>query len=292
MSDRRLSVLSFAERRKNMFNQIKVAAISFTPIKFDVEANVNKLHKLFSRAAQRGAQLALAPEGAIEGYVVNEIIEGRSSANCMLDVAITTRGSVMQRFRNLAGELDICLAFGFAERIGDNIFNSAVFIDNNGKICGKYHKMQFAEGYHRSWWFNRIGQKSRSFKSPFGKCGFMICNDRWNPDIARIPVLDGAQYLLVPSFGSCSKKQDNAVLARARENGVPLVEANVGVTMIVSKGEIVKLSRDKETITCGVIDIPAVPLAKNRDEQENLFLRRRRTHMKKNYERRMRKVTK
>jgi len=275
-----------------MFNKVKVAAISFTPIKFDVEANVNMLHKLFRRARRRGAQLALAPEGAIEGYVVMEIIKGSSCANRMLDVAITTRGTVMQSFRNLASELDMCLAFGFAERIGDEIFNAAVFIDNKGRICGKYHKMQFAEGRHRSWWFNRIGQKSRSFKTPFGKCGFMICNDRWNPDLARIAVLDGAQYLLIPSFGDCSKKQDNAVLARARENGIPIVEANVGVTMIISKGEIVKLSRNKETITYGTIDIPCVPSAKNRDEQEKLFLRQRKIHMKKNYEQQIRKVRK
>ena len=68
-----------------MFDQVKVAAVSFTPIKFDVEANVNKLQKLFRRAGRREAKLALAPEGAIEGYVVNEILEGCSRASRMLD---------------------------------------------------------------------------------------------------------------------------------------------------------------------------------------------------------------
>ena len=177
----------------------------------------------------------------------------------------------------------MCLAFSFAERIDDDVFNCAIFIDNNGKIRGKYHKMQFAEGYHRSWWYNRLGQKSRAFDTPFGRCGFLICNDRWNPALARIPVLDGAQFLLIPSYGNRGEHQDKAVLARARENGIPIVEANVGVTLIISKGEIVKLSREVEAITTGTIAIPMARSAQNRDAQEQLFLEWRQSEMQKRY---------
>eukprot|EP01046_Picozoa_sp_COSAG06_P032466 COSAG06_NODE_3246_length_5621_cov_7.646324_3_plen_226_part_00 len=68
-----------------------------------------------------------------------------------------------------------------------------------------------------------------------------------NPDLARLPVLDGANMLLIPSFGSCSPTQDDAVVARARENGVAIVEANVGLLLAVSKGEIVgKVDRSDE----------------------------------------------
>ena len=52
----------------------------------------------------------------------------------------------------LARELNMCLAFGCAEKIGKNVYNCAVFIDQNGRLCGKYHKMQLAEGSHPSWW--------------------------------------------------------------------------------------------------------------------------------------------
>lgn len=68
---------------------------------------------------------------------------------------------------------------------------------------------------------------------------FLQNNGTGNPDLARLPVLDGASLLLIPSFGSCSAAQDEAVLARARENGVAIVEANVGLLLAVSKGEIV-----------------------------------------------------
>ena len=145
--------------------------------------------------------------------------------------------------------------------------------------------MQLAEGYHESWWFNRLGARSRAFATPFGKCGVLICNDRWNPAIARIPVLDGARYLLIPSYGSRTREQDRAVLARARENGVPIVEANVGVTLIVSKGEVVACERRVDAVTVATIEIPATPATANRDRQEQKFLRWRAEEMAQRYER-------
>ena len=62
-------------------------------------------------------------------------------------------------------------------------------------------------------------------------------------------MLDGAALLLIPSFGSCSPSQDEAVLARARENGVAIVEANVGLLLSVSKGEIVGREDRSDTAT-------------------------------------------
>ena len=255
-----------------MFREVAAAAISFEPKKFGVKSNTNQLEKMFRRAASGGARLALAPEGVIEGYVVNDIIQGKVPAEKMKEVAVTMKSAVMRRFRELAKELGICLAFGLAEKIGGDVYNCAAFIDHRGRLCGKYHKMQLAEGYRSSWWWNRLGESSRAFDTPFGRCGFLICNDRWNADLARIPVLDGAQYLLIPSFGSCKREQDRAVLSRARENGVPIVEANVGVTLIISKGEVVSLSREKTELTFGTIAIPAAASPKNRDRQEKKFL--------------------
>ena len=273
-----------------MFLDLNVAAISFVPEKFNLAANAERLEQCFRKAADGGAQLAVAPEGVLEGYVANEIVGGEEAPERMYDVAVTVRGAVMRRFRDLARELDMCLAFGLAERIGEDVFNCAVFIDQRGRLCGKYHKMQLAEGYHPSWWFNRLGEKSRAFDTPFGRCGFLICNDRWNEDIARIPVLDGAQYLLIPSYGARSRDQDRAVLSRARENGVPIVEANVGVTLIISKGEVAAISRKMTTITYGTIAIPAAASHRNRDSHERSFLAWRSKEMPRRYRQRMDQV--
>lgn len=267
-----------------MFTQVRVAACSFKPRKFDVAANADRLEDLFRRSAAAGAELAVAPEGALDGYVVMPIIEGSQPAERMHEAAVSLQGPEIGRFRALARELGMCLAFGLAERSGGDVYNCAVFIDAAGEIRGTYHKMQLAEGYHDDWWFNRLGRRSRAFQTPFGKCGVLICNDRWNPDIARIPVLDGARYLLIPSYGSRSRSQDKAVLARARENGVPIVEANVGVTLIVSKGEVVACERRVDALTVGEIEVPAAPSAADRDRHEAAFLRWRAVEMPNRYE--------
>lgn len=273
-----------------MFRPLRVAAISFKPGKFELADNCDRLEESFRRAARDGAELAVAPEGVIEGYVTNEIIAGEAPAARILEVAVTMQDAVISRFRALARELGMSLAFGCAEKVGRNVHNCAVFIDPAGKLCGKYHKMQLAEGTHPAWWFNRLGRQSRAFPTPHGRCGFMICADRWNADIARIPVLDGARYLLIPSFGSRSRRQDQAVLARARENGVPIVEANVGVTLIISQGEIVALSRREEKILHATIEIPAEPCRRNRDLHERAFLRWRRKEMPLWFEKRTKKT--
>ena len=272
-----------------MFAQVRVAACWFKPRKFDTTANAERMEALFRRAADSGAQLALAPEGALDGYMVMPIIEGAEPAERMHEAAVSIRGPEVDRFRALARELGMCLAFGLAEQRGGDVYNCALYIDAEGRICGKYHKMQLAEGYHESWWFNRLGAGSRAFATPFGKCGVLICNDRWNPEIARIPVLDGARYLLIPSYGSRSRDQDRAVLARARENGVPVVEANVGVTLIISKGEVVACERRVNAVTVGAIEVPAAPSAANRDRQEEKFLQWRAEEMPNRYEQRARR---
>ena len=266
-----------------MFTGVRVAACSFRPRKFDTAANAARLEALFRRAAAAGAQLAVAPEGSLDGYVVMPIIKGEEPAARMREAAVAIPGPEVDRFRALAIELGICLAFGLAECNGDYVYNCALYIDAEGRIRGKYHKMQLAEGYHESWWFNRLGATSRAFATPFGTCGMLICNDRWNPEIARIPVLDGARYLLIPSYGSRARDQDRAVLARARENGVPIVEANVGVTLIISQGEVVACERRVDAVTVGTIEIPAAPSTSNRALQEEALLRWRAPEMANRY---------
>ena len=221
-----------------MYESVKVAAISYRPVKWDRAANADRMEELFVEAAREKPRMILITEGALEGYVVMDVVEGRASAEDLLEVAEPIDGPYIRRFQKLARSLKTCLAFGFAERIGDEAFNCALFLDQDGEICGRYHKVQLAEGTHSSWNFNRIGQKLRAFDTPIGRAGFVICNDRWNPDIVRALVLDGARIILIPSYGSKTKVQNQAVLARARENGVPIVEANVGMNLIISRGEI------------------------------------------------------
>ena len=71
--------------------------------------------------------------------MVNEIIAGQAAEKTMNDAAVPIDQPVIQRFQCLVLELEMCLVFGFAERINGDVFNCAVFIDNEGKIRGTYH---------------------------------------------------------------------------------------------------------------------------------------------------------
>lgn len=242
-----------------MYESVEVAAISFKPAKWDKAANAERMEALFVQAAEKRPQLIVTTEGALEGYVVMDVIEGRAAAEALLTVAEPIDGPYIRRFQKLARSLNTCLAFGFAERIGDEAYNCALFLDQQGEICGRYHKVQLAEGTHPSWYFNRVGNRLRAFDTPLGRAGFVICNDRWNPEIVRTLVLDGARIILIPSYGDKSKRQNQAVLARARENGVPIVEANVGMNLMISKGEICAYQWGNDQITYGVVEIPLAP---------------------------------
>ena len=273
-----------------MYESVEVAAISFRPAKWDKAGNADRMEELFVRAAQKKPRLILTTEGALEGYVVMEIVEGRATAEAMLEVAEPIDGPYIRRFQKLARTLNTCLAFGFAERIGDEAFNCALFLDQEGEICGRYHKVQLAEGTHPSWQFNRVGHRLRAFDTPIGRAGFVICNDRWNPDIVRALVLDGARIILIPSYGAKTKRQNQAVLARARENGVPIVEANVGMNLIISKGEICAYQWGNDQITYGVVDIPAAPGAEAARQAEQDYLAAQSPEMELRYQRTMEKV--
>ncbi|MXX24714.1 MAG: carbon-nitrogen hydrolase family protein [Caldilineaceae bacterium SB0668_bin_21] len=273
-----------------MYEKVEVAAISYRPVKWDKAANADRMEEMFVQAAQENPRMILTTEGALEGYIVMEIVEGRAPAESMLEVAEPIDGPYIRRFRKLARSLNTCLAFGFAERIGDEAYNCAIFLDEQGDICGRYHKVQLAEGTHSSWSFNRIGKKLRAFDTPIGRAGFVICNDRWNPDIVRALVLDGARIILIPSYGSKTKNQNQAVLARARENGVPIVEANVGMNLIISKGEICAYQWGNDQITHAVIEVPAAPGEETARQAEQDYLDAQTPEMERRYQRTLERV--
>ena len=104
---------------------------------------------------------------------------------------------MMIRVANLARELKIYLAVGFAERRNDRMFNSAVIFSPDGKITGRYSKSHTADDEP----FNTKGGEFPVFRTPLGRWGTLICFDRQLPETARILALRGAQFILVPALG-------------------------------------------------------------------------------------------
>ena len=273
-----------------MYRSIRAAALSIKPKRWDKSANADKLEAFVRQAASERAELIVAPEGVLEGYIVMDVINRPDRRHEMWEIAEPIDGPYIERFRELAEELAIVLCFGFAERRDDGIYNSAVVLGTQGEICGTYNKMQLAEGTGSDWEFKRVGRSLRAIDTPLARVGTMICNDRWNPEIARAQVMDGAQVILIPSYGSRARRQNEAVIARSRENGVPVVEANVGVNLIVSKGEVVAYKWGPDRVSIGVIEAPLPPSEVNAREMESEFLSWQGPEMQRRYERTLKRA--
>src|SRR5687767_5401999 len=68
--------------------RVRVAAISLVPQKLDLAGNADRLEAALREAAAGGAKLAVAPEGALDGYIINPVLAGQIPAARMNDVAL------------------------------------------------------------------------------------------------------------------------------------------------------------------------------------------------------------
>ena len=97
-----------------MFSRYEAAAVSFRPKKWNKAANADKLEQLFRTAAKKKPNLIVAPEGALEGYVISDVTWHRERVDAFFDLAEPLDGPYITRFQRLAKELSTCLCFGFA----------------------------------------------------------------------------------------------------------------------------------------------------------------------------------
>lgn len=224
---------NFSKYTEQNTTHIRVASVSVLPKKWDKRANWIRIDHLVRKAATEGdANVVVTPEGALDGYVINEVNAEKDEEKRkeliekFIELAEPAEGTYMKKASALADELDIFLVLGCLEKSGKSLYNSAILFDPDGDIIGKYSKTHFAQGYTVNPTCYTPGEEYPVFQTPFGKVGMMICYDRQLPEPARILALKGAQILLVPSYGSYTDRDGwNSVLLRTRayENKVPLV---------------------------------------------------------------------
>jgi predicted amidohydrolase len=251
--------VNYSKYSEQTINRIRVASVSVLPKKWDKETNWERIERLVRKAAMEGdAQVVVTPEGALEGYVINEVNAEKDQAKKdklvekFIELAEPISGKYMTKASNLANELNIYLVLGCLEKDGENLYNSAILFDPDGDIIGKYSKTHFAQGYTINPSCYTPGEQYPVFQTPFGKVGMMICYDRQLPEPARILSLKGAQILLVPSYGGYSDKEGwNSVLLRTRayENSVPLVFSHPFQSLLIDEdGDIRAMCNSNEIV--------------------------------------------
>ncbi len=196
-----------------------VAALSLTPEPWDKQANYAKFERYARQAAARGAQVIVAPEGYLEGYVGNEKrTPGLTADRYAAEAAEPLDGPLLTRARLLAKELKVYLMLPFAEKRDGKVFNTAVMFSPAGAVASHYSKSHTMNDEP----FNTKGVAFPVARTEHGRWGTLICFDRQVPETARLLALAGADTIFVPAWGGYGEMNDLMMRVRAYENGVNL----------------------------------------------------------------------
>lgn len=225
--------------------RVRVASVAVLPDKWDKSANWGRIERLVRTAvAEGGAELVVTPEGALEGYVINEVNaisdpkERAAAVARFRDLAEPLAGPYGQRASRLARELGVFLLLGFLESEGEAVYNTAALFDPEGDVVGRYRKTHFAQGYAINPSCYQAGEDYPVISTPLGRFGILICYDRQLPEPARVLALKGAQCLLLPSYGSYGITDDwntNLLRTRAYENRFPLVFSHPFQSLLIDR---------------------------------------------------------
>lgn len=162
----------------------------------DSSLNIEKLKNNIRRCAKQGAQLVVLQELHNSLYFCQE----ENPDN--FDLAETIPGKSTDEFGALAKELGIVLVLSlFEKRLQGLYHNTAVVMERDGSIAGKYRKMQIPDdpAYYEKFYFTPGDLGFTPIQTSAGLLGVMVCWDQWYPEAARLMALAGAQLLIYPT---------------------------------------------------------------------------------------------
>ncbi|MGC8759533.1 MAG: carbon-nitrogen hydrolase family protein [Bryobacteraceae bacterium] len=185
--------------------RIRIASVNLRPEgKRSAQESVDEFIRLVNERLRLPADVILLPEGI-------PLVGTRLR---YADVAESVPGPTTERLGELARRHRAWVAAGLYEREGSAIYNTAVLINREGRLAGRYRKVYLpreeVEGGLTP------GNSYPVFETDFGRVGLMICYDVFFPDPARALAAQGAELILLPIWGG----DETLAAARAIENRV------------------------------------------------------------------------
>ena len=162
----------------------------------DIAANIAKLEANIRDCASKGAQLVVLQE------LHNSVYFCQTEEAAICDLAEPIPGPSTERYGALARELGIVLVLSLFERRAPGIYhNTAVVIEKDGSIAGKYRKMHIPQdpGFEEKFYFTPGDLGYKAFDTKFGRIGVLICWDQWYPEAARLTAMQGAEIIFYPT---------------------------------------------------------------------------------------------
>jgi len=162
----------------------------------DPKENLAKAEARVREAASRGAQIICLQELFRSQYFCRE-----ENAD-LFELAEAIPGPSSEALGKLARSLNIVIVGSLFERRAAGVYhNTAVILDADGSLLGKYRKMHIPDDplYYEKFYFTPGDLGFPNFDTRYGRIGVQICWDQWYPEGARLTSLRGAQILFYPT---------------------------------------------------------------------------------------------
>lgn len=197
--------------------------------------NIEKSIEGIRRAASEGADLVVLQELHCTPYFCQV-----EESDCF-DLAEPIPGPSTDEFGAVARELGVVLVISLFERRAPGLYhNTAVVLEKDGSIAGRYRKMHIPDdpGYYEKFYFTPGDLNFTPIDTSVGRLGVLVCWDQWYPEAARLMALAGAELLIYPTAigydphdddGEKSRQLDawmTSMRGHAIANGLPVVAVN------------------------------------------------------------------
>lgn len=201
----------------------------------DIADNKSRLTQGIVDLAHRGAELIVLQELHNSLYFCQvEDVEN-------FDLAEPIPGPSTDFYGKLAKDLGVVIVTSLFERRAAGLYhNTAVVIEKDGTIAGKYRKMHIPDdpAYYEKFYFTPGDLGFHPIQTSVGKLGVLVCWDQWYPEAARLMALRGAEMLIYPTAIGYATYDTEEEQQRQREawttvmrghavaNGLPVVAVN------------------------------------------------------------------
>jgi len=199
------------------------------------EDNKARLAEKIKRLAHEGAALIVLQE------LHNGLYFCKEENVDTFDQAEPIPGPSTEFYGKLAKELGVVIVTSLFERRAPGLYhNTAVVIEKDGSIAGKYRKMHIPDdpGYYEKFYFTPGDMGFQPINTSVGRLGVLVCWDQWYPEAARLMALAGAEILIYPTAigydpHDAKNEQERQRMAwqtvqrgHAVANGLPVVTVN------------------------------------------------------------------
>ncbi len=201
----------------------------------NADANLARIEQRVAQAAADGARLVLLQEIHNGPYFCqHESVDE-------FDLAESIPGPSTERLGRLAAQHKVVIVSSLFERRAAGLYhNTAVVLEADGSIAGKYRKMHIPDdpGFYEKFYFTPGDLGFEPIDTSVGRLGVLVCWDQWYPEAARLMALAGAELLLYPTAIGYDPDDDQAEKDRQREawiishrghavsNGLPVLSCN------------------------------------------------------------------